>query len=81
MGLSSYNLVRVHFHDSVRSGCSSSNSISGSVLLICSFGSSGSCHQGGAVMTPSFLSVSVGPWKVIMSLYYVESCLESYVKD
>ena len=61
LGLSSYNLVCVHFHDSVRSSCSSSNSISQSVLLICSFGSSGSCHQGGATMTHSFLNVSVGP--------------------
>ena len=61
LGLSSYNLVRVQFHDLVRSGYSSSNSISRSVLLIHSFGSSRSCHQGGAVMNPSFLSVSVGP--------------------
>ena len=33
LGLSSYNLVRVHFHDLVRSGCSSSNSINRSVLF------------------------------------------------
>ena len=62
LGLSLYNPVHVHFHDSVRSGCSSSNSIRRSVLLIYSFGFSGSCHQVGAVMTPSFLSVSVGPY-------------------
>ena len=33
LGLSSYNLVHVHFHDSVRSVFSSSNSINRSVLL------------------------------------------------
>ena len=33
LGLSSYNLVRVHLHDSIRSDCSLSNSISRSVLL------------------------------------------------
>ena len=33
LGFSSYNLVHVHFHDSVRSGYSSSNSISQSVLI------------------------------------------------
>ena len=50
-GPSSYNLVHVHFHDSVRSDCSLSNSISRSVLLFQLW------FFWGAVMTPSLVLV------------------------
>ena len=60
LALSLYNLVRVHFHDSVRSVVHR-HIPSAEVFFFFSFGSSGSCHQGGALMNPSFLSVSVGP--------------------